>query len=354
MPSSTVANVCYGSRILRAGDILTAGALSQLTLEPVSADGADAVLTYLPVVDGKLQPQSEITVTIGKKENDPPVARDSELETYKNIANNGKLDVQDPENGQMTYTIITEPKRGTVEIAADGSYVYTPKKNKVGTDRFTFVATDDAGNISNEATVTVEILKPSSKTTYADMNGDPDAFTAKWMQEQGLFTGETVSGALCFNPDEQVTRGEFLVMLMDLLELEPADAQLTSGFADESDTPAWMQPYVVSALSNGIISGISSEAGMVFRPAASLTRAEAAVMVQNILDLPTDEASSITDTATPAWAEDAVSALSEAGILSDATETMAPVTRREASQILYAVWSNKPDTDYGLLAWAAQ
>lgn len=354
VPSSTVANVCYGSRILRAGDILTAGALSQLTLEPVSADGADAVLTYLPVVDGKLQPQSEITVTIGKKENDPPVARDSELETYKNIANNGKLDVQDPENGQMTYTIITEPKRGTVEIQDDGSYVYTPKKNKVGTDRFTFVATDDAGNISNEATVTVEILKPSSKTTYADMNGDPDAFTAKWMQEQGLFTGETVSGALCFNPDEQVTRGEFLVMLMDLLELEPADAQLTSGFADESDTPAWMQPYVVSALSNGIISGISSDAGMVFRPAASLTRAEAAVMVQNILDLPTDEASSITDTATPAWAEDAVSALSEAGILSDATETMVPVTRREASQILYAVWSNKPDTDYGLLAWAAQ
>lgn len=354
VPSSTVAKVCYGSRILRAGDILTASALSQLTLEPVSADGADAVLTYLPVVDGKLQPQSEITVTIGKKENDPPVARDSELETYKNIANNGKLDVQDPENGQMTYTIITEPKRGTVEIAADGSYVYTPKKNKVGTDRFTFVATDDAGNISNEATVTVEILKPSSKTTYADMNGDPDAFTAKWMQEQGLFTGETVSGALCFNPEAQVTRGEFLVMLMDLLELEPADAQLTSGFADESDTPTWMQPYVVSALSNGIISGISSEAGMVFRPTASLTRAEAAVMVQNILDLPTDEASSITDTATPAWAEDAVSALSEAGILSDATETMAPVTRREASQILYAVWSNKPDTDYGLLAWAAQ
>ena len=58
VPSSTVAKVCYGSRILRAGDILTASALSQLTLEPVSADGADAVLTYLPVVDGKLQPLS--------------------------------------------------------------------------------------------------------------------------------------------------------------------------------------------------------------------------------------------------------------------------------------------------------
>ena len=354
VPSSTVATVCYGSRVLRAGDILPASVLSKLTLEPVSTNGADAVLTYLPVVDGKLQQQSEITVTIGKKDNEPPQANDSELETYKNIANNGKLSVTDPENGKLTYTIITEPKRGTVEIQEDGTFVYTPKKNKVGTDRFTFVATDDAGNISNEATVTVEILKPSSKTTYADMTGDPDAFTAMWMREQDLFTGETVSGVLCFNPDTQVTRGEFLVMLMDLLELEPEDAQLTSGFADESDTPAWLQPYVVSALSNGIISGISSDAGMVFRPAASLTKAEAAVMVQNILNLPTDAASSITDTATPAWAEDAVSALAEAGILSDATQTMEPVTRREASQILYAVWSNKPDADYGLLAWAAQ
>ena len=354
VPSSTVATVCYGSRVLRAGDILPASVLSKLTLEPVSTNGADAVLTYLPVVDGKLQQQSEITVTIGKKDNEPPQANDSELETYKNIANNGKLSVTDPENGKLTYTIITEPKRGTVEIQEDGTFVYTPKKNKVGTDRFTFVATDDAGNISNEATVTVEILKPSSKTTYADMTGDPDAFTAMWMREQDLFTGETVSGVLCFNPDTQVTRGEFLVMLMDLLELEPEDAQLTSGFADESDTPAWLQPYVVSALSNGIISGISSDAGMVFRPAASLTKAEAAVMVQNILNLPTDAASSITDTATPAWAEDAVSALAEAGILPDATQTMEPVTRREASQILYAVWSNKPDADYGLLAWAAQ
>ena len=354
VPSSTVATVCYGSRVLRAGDILPASVLSKLTLEPVSTNGADAVLTYLPVVDGKLQQQSEITVTIGKKDNEPPQANDSELETYKNIANNGKLIVTDPENGKLTYTIITEPKRGTVEIQEDGTFVYTPKKNKVGTDRFTFVATDDAGNISNEATVTVEILKPSSKTTYADMTGDPDAFTAMWMREQDLFTGETVSGVLCFNPDTQVTRGEFLVMLMDLLELEPEDAQLTSGFADESDTPAWLQPYVVSALSNGIISGISSDAGMVFRPAASLTKAEAAVMVQNILNLPTDAASSITDTATPAWAEDAVSALAEAGILPDATQTMEPVTRREASQILDAVWSNKPDADYGLLAWAAQ
>ncbi|MBS6366737.1 MAG: cadherin-like domain-containing protein, partial [Clostridiales bacterium] len=152
VPSSTVATVCYGSRVLRAGDILPASVLSKLTLEPVSTNGADAVLTYLPVVDGKLQQQSEITVTIGKKDNEPPQANDSELETYKNIANNGKLSVTDPENGKLTYTIITEPKRGTVEIQEDGTFVYTPKKNKVGTDRFTFVATDDAGNISNEAT----------------------------------------------------------------------------------------------------------------------------------------------------------------------------------------------------------
>jgi hypothetical protein len=355
VPSATVANICYGNRVLRAGDILTAEALSSLTLEPLCTDGADAVLTFLPVQDGKLLAQEEITVTIGKKVNEPPAVEDSSLETYKNIANTGRLSVKDPEGGAMTYTVITEPKRGTVEISDDGTYVYTPNKNKVGTDTFTYVVTDDAGNISEEATVTVEILKPSSKTTYADMTDDPDAFTAMWLKEQGIFTGETVGSALCFNPDATVTRGEFLVMLMDMLELEPDDAQLTSGFADESDTPAWLQPYVVSALSNGIITGISSEAGMVFRPDAVLTNAEAAVMVQNILNLPdSTETSTLNGSAVPAWAEDAVCALADAGIFSDSVQAMASVTRRDAAKILYAVSTNLPDNDYGLLAWAAE
>ena len=42
----------------------------------------------------------------------------------------------------------------------------------------------------------------------------------------------------------------------------------------------------VSALRAGIISGVNSDDGLVFRPNTALTQAEAAVMLQNVLDLP--------------------------------------------------------------------
>ena len=45
----------------------------------------------------------------------------------------------------------------------------------------------------------------------------------------------------------QVSRGEFLVMAMRVLGMEPDAAVLTSGFADEAATAAWMRPYITAA-----------------------------------------------------------------------------------------------------------
>ncbi|MFR8332989.1 MAG: Ig-like domain-containing protein [Oscillospiraceae bacterium] len=50
-------------------------------------------------------------------------------------------------------------------MGEDGAFTHTPKKNKVGKDSFSFTATDEAGAVSNEATVTIEILKPLDNTT---------------------------------------------------------------------------------------------------------------------------------------------------------------------------------------------
>ena len=60
-------------------------------------------------------------------------------------------------------------------LAEDGSakFVYTPYENKTGKDSFTYVAIDSAGNTSSEAKVTIQINKPDTKVTYADMEGDP-------------------------------------------------------------------------------------------------------------------------------------------------------------------------------------
>ena len=163
------------------------------------------------------------------------------------------------------------------------------------------------------------------------------------MKEAGLYTGATVGGNLCFNPEEEVSRGEFLVMVMKLVDAQADETGLTSGFSDEATTPVWMQPYIVSALSNGMISGVSSDSGIVFRPEAALSKAEAAVMLQNILSLPTPSTKTVFQTseaeqeAVPTWAADAAAALSAAGIPLDSAAQADSITRREVANLLYAV-----------------
>lgn len=341
VPQETLATVHYGSRVLKAGDALPTEALGDLTLEAKCVTAQEVTIGYCTLSDGVLSGVQELKLSILPKEDQPPTAEDGSLETYKNIAGSGTLSAADPEGKPLTYNLVKEPKRGSVELHEDGTFTYTPDKNKVGKDSFTYTVTDSGGNTSEEAKISIEIRKPTDKATYADMDGDPDAFYAMWLKEAGLFTGATVGGNLCFEPEKTVSRGEFLVMVMKLVDAQADETGLTSGFSDEAATPVWLQPYIVSALGSGMISGVSSEDGVVFRPEAALSRAEAAVMLQNVLQLPAPTAKTVfseTDAAAvPAWAADATAALSAAGISLGDTAQADAITRREVAKLLYEV-----------------
>ena len=327
-----------GSRVIRRGDILPAAALDNMKLRPVCLGNADCELVYCPIENGTLTDAVTVSLRILSGTNTAPVCEDGTLETYKNIANSGVLAAVDQEDQQLTYQLVKEPKRGTVELHEDGSFTYTPDKNKVGKDSFIYTATDPAGNVSNEACIKIRILKPADKATYQDMSGDRDAFAAMWLKDKGLYTGRIIAGNLCFEPDASVSRSEFLIACMKLAGLEQSDEAISTGFADELDTPRWQQPYLAAAYQSGMISGTPTEEGLVFRPEEDLSRAEAAVMLQKLLRLPGDAAVFAPDEASaiPAWAQSAVSALSNAGIPLAASDYEAPLTRREAANMLLA------------------
>lgn len=341
VPSQLDAEVSLGARTLRAGDVLDRSMLSQLLVLPAENRDASCELVYCPIEGGEVQPSRALELSILTGKNEAPVCRDVKFETYKNIANTGVLSASDPEGDTLTYQLVKEPKRGTVDIAPDGSFTYTPAQNKVGKDVFTYTATDSAGNVSNVANVTVKIVKPTDKAMYQDLAGDTLAYTAMWLKDRGVYTGKRIAGNLCFEPEGTLTRGEFLVMAMKLLGAEPESARLTSGFADESKTPAWMRPYIVSAFKSGMVSGVTSPDGMVFRPSSNLTRAEAAVMLQNILDLPQSQEAAVfsEDCTVPVWAQASVSALESAGISIPVTTSAENLTRREAAELLYECWT---------------
>lgn len=341
VPSASTAVIYYGSRPLRAGDAVPYGELDQLRLEPVCTREQTAVIGYRAVSGGQSSAAQELKFSVLPKKNDPPTAEDGSLETYRDIAATGELNAADPEGGPLTYELVTAPKRGTVEFHDDGTFTYTPEERKVGKDSFTYAVTDDAGQRSEPAKVTIEIKKPTDKRTYADMDGDPNACDAMWMKDAGLYSGSTIGGHLCFGPEEPVSRGEFLVMAMKLVEAGADSQQLHSGFADESATPLWMQPYIVSALQNGMISGTQADSGVEFRPRDALTCAEAAVILQNILQLPQRSAQAVSATdaesTVPVWAAESVSALSDAGIQLEVGEADTVMTRRDTAVLLRQV-----------------
>ena len=337
LPDAGTGTVMLGTRVLQPGDILTAEQLSQMTFSPLQTEtDQEAIVTYLPIYENRVEASAVMSIAVIGKQDQAPVAEDSAMETYKNLPNEATLKVKDPEGQALTYTITRQPKRGEVSIREDGSFQYTPKKNKVGVDSFTYTATDPAGNVSREATVTITILKPEDAKQYTDTAGKSCRFAAEWMKNTGIFVSESIGGNSCFQPEKEVSRGEFLTMLVGALDI-PLDEEATyTGFTDE--VPDWLQPYLAAAMRSGLTTGWPDST--TFGADTPITGAEAAVMLQNALDLSvsgeSDTAAAAVDeeSAVPAWAETALSAMNEHGISLDANTSL---TRGEAAEILYQV-----------------
>ena len=338
LPNVNTGTVMLGNRVLRAGDILTAGQLEQLTFHPLrTEEDAQAVISYLPIYENRVEKAATMTISIRGKEDKAPVAKNLSLETYKNLPNDGTLKASDPEGEKLTYTVVRGPKRGSVEVNADGTFTYTPKKNKVGVDSFTYTAADPAGNVSETATVTIQILKASDGRKYTDTLGLDSRFEAEWLRNTGLFVGEEVGGNACFYPEKTVTREEFLTMVVKLLEIPAGN---TDAVALPANTPSWLKPYMVAAQRSGLMAGWQDVADLT----QPITGAEAAVMLQNALDLTITsdvvEQTAANDTDIPTWAYASLTVMAENGISLDAN---APLTRDAAAKTLYQVSQIAPD-----------
>ena len=327
LPEKALGTVTLGKRVLKAGDILTAEQLADVTFTPNRRkEDAVAVMTYLPIFESHVETASAMTLSIRGKENKAPAASDSAGETYQNLPLEGKLTVKDPEGEGLTFALTRNPRRGEVVIHEDGSFTYTPKKNKVGVDSFVYTAVDPAGNSSREATVTITILKPGDLAQYTDTLGKSCRFAAEWMKNTGIFVGETVNGNPSFNPERPVSRGQFVAMLVNALEIPVEEEAVFSGYTDE--IPTWLQPYLAAAVRAGLTAGLPLTE--TFGPEEIITGAEAAVMIQNALDLGAVELPVMAVEA-PDWAENAIQVLSGHGI----ALTEDTLTRADVAEVLY-------------------
>ena len=325
VPAEDQAKLLLGDRVLRAGDALSREDLSRISLVPMKDAELETAVCFLPILADGLGETAQLTMHIQPSADEPPVALDLSLETYRNIPAEGVLRADWKGEGQLTFRLAEGPERGEVELSEDGTFTYTPHKNKVGEDSFTFVAADEAGNESQPGVVRIRIEKPSDAQTFADLPLGKQ-FTPLWLREAGLFGGETINQRLSFGPEKTVTRGEFLAMLMALQGIDPEIGLQSSGFSDENEAAQWVRPYLASAMRRGIARGYRTEDGLVFRPNQPITAGEASLLVARTLGA---------EPARPVAAVDAAEDMSAEG--GSAAGSGRLLTRMEAADLLYLV-----------------
>lgn len=338
VPEKEQGLLMLGERVLGAGDVLTARQLSEMTFAAGDTrEDITGTISYLPVFANGLAGESTMTLSIRGRENKVPVAQDCAFETYKNLELSQALKVHDPEGSPMQFTLTRLPRRGTVVIAQDGSFTYTPKKNRVGVDSFTYTAADEAGGTSREATVTIHILKPEDEAQYSDTAGSSCRFAAEWMKNTGIFEGENVGGSPCFSPNRDVTRGEFVTMLVKSLKI-PTDENVTeTGY---ENIPRWLQPYLAAAVRSGLTAGL--EDAQTFSPDAPVSAREAAAMLCIALELEGDTLPASATQESSSW--NALDVAAQYGFCLP----QGALTRSDAACILYQA-SRFGQTDHSMI-----
>ncbi|MBR1456999.1 MAG: hypothetical protein IJ594_07570 [Oscillospiraceae bacterium] len=240
----------------------------------VTALGLLLALSWLP-------PQSVYADETGGR----PVAENLELRTYSGVTVGGTLSGFDPDGAPLRFEITTGPVKGEIELCEDGSFLYTPQENKRGRDYFGYKAIDPEGNLSQEATVIIQILRQKHAFRYADMSGRSDEYAATALSELGLFTGRQICGQYCFEPDSQVTRGEFISMCMMLTGKPLLTGICRTGYEDDEAIPAWQKAYARTAALQGVYNGAKTAAGSVFLGDEALSYAEAVLLLDSALHL---------------------------------------------------------------------
>ncbi len=159
----------------------------------------------------------------------------------------------------------------------------------------------------------------------------------------------TGTGENQFSPDAKLTRAQFVVLLMNSYAISPEmnkEFDHMDNFNDSGDN--YYTDYLLVAKGLGIVNGIGNN---LFAPEQEITRQEMFVMLYNALKVIGEVPASWTDKQLSSfndaveiadWAEEALSTLVKANIVSGSKNSLNPTastTRAEIAQVLYNLFS---------------
>ena len=329
---------------VKVGQTIIRSDLELLTFMPVGRDENEASFKFTA---DNFSSDADITCMLYNIDGDnfapSSLVYDEELfsvSCYQGIDYYGVMRALDAEGDEITFEVSTPPSKGAVRIInkQDGSFIYSPTEGCKGSDSFEFTAVDMYGNRSQLVTMKIEILQNDYDIVYSDLDGHWAYNAAIAAAKANIMPGKTKTS---FDPDTAVSRAEFLTSVMKAAGYTVKGSKSTS-FFDDASIPSEYRGYVAAAVELGFVFGSEKDGVKVFSPNESITRSEAAVIVNRILNLPTPTLKAVfSDMSTvPAWAVESISALVDAGILNgNGSDLMAhsSVTRAQTAQIVYKI-----------------
>ncbi len=339
VPTATDGTLYLGSVPITSGQTVSRKNFSNITFK-AAGDTADCSFTFTH--DGTVATTCRVRVIEGVNSSPTFSSESASVKTLKEISVYGSVSASDPDGDTLTYVITSQPAKGNVTLTdtSYGEFTYTPDSGKRGTDSFGVRACDEYGNWSEEITVDVSISRNTSGITYTDLEGDMSYNAAIKMTTLGVMGGVYVNGDAYFYPDVSVSREDFVVMLMKTIGLSDIPEIETVTFADDEELSDDAKNYVRAAAKLGFISGSTSEDGeLYFNPKADITRAEAAVILQNVIGAEAGGTVAVFSDADsiPSWASAAVYAMNYIGVMSAYGGEFSPsdvLTRGQAAMIL--------------------
>lgn len=138
----------------------------------------------------------QFTITVNNI-NEAPVISDASFSVTEDVSTNGTLNATDPDGDAYTFSLVGNDSHGTLNLANNGYFAYSPSANFNGTGTFSFKACDSRGLCSVAKTVTLSVSAvndtpiPTSHSLIS-LNEDASSATAT------LLASDPESNAMTF------------------------------------------------------------------------------------------------------------------------------------------------------------
>ncbi len=166
-----------------------------------------------------------------------------------------------------------------------------------------------------------------------------------YMNNFGIINGILENNKTYFKPQNNVTRGQFAVMIANAMGISTEEYEDDEIEFDDADSiPTWCENHIKALCSEGIMNGKENNGKLIFDSSAPLTRAEAITVISRLIpdSVKTEEKSFADSKSIPSWSKNAFNKLASLEIINGYSDnTIKPknnITRAEAVKLIYSIF----------------